>query len=179
MPNVALASLLAAINDVYPELHVEVLVSDKVDDLIAQNIDLALRGRDVTDQGLIARKLGSTSLIYVGSEKVASELGLNANANDLDKQLVFVPAGKTQNNAFSTARFSLAHALICEGKGVAVLPVNICRKDIASGKLIQFSTKPSPEQLPVYLVYANRNQAKRLRLLIDFMMENHKAHGLL
>ena len=178
LPKIALASLLAAFNDVYPELHVEVLVSDKVEDLIAQNIDLALRGRDVTDQGLIARKLGSTSLIYVGSKKVVHELGLNAQPDDLDKQLVFLPGGKAQNKAFSTTNFSLAHALICEEKGVAILPESLCRNELASGKLIQFNARPIPEKLPVYLVYSGRHQAKRTRLLIDFMMDNYQSHGL-
>ena len=178
LPKAELASLLAAFNALYPALHIEVLVSDKVEDLIAQNIDLAIRGRDVTDQGLIARKLGSTSLIYVGSNQVVEALGINASLEELANQLLFVPGGKTQNKAFSTGSFSLAHALVCEGRGVAVLPENICRKAIMSGELVQFSAKPTPDNLPVYLVYSSRNQAKRIRLLIDFIIDNYRSHGL-
>ena len=178
LPKAELASLLVVFNDLYPELHVEVLVTDEVEDLIAQNIDLAIRGRDVTDQGLIARKLGSTPLIYVGSQAVVGGLGINTQASTLNSHLVFAPGTQASNKAFSTSSFSLAHALVCKGKGVAVLPENICRKEIANGQLIKFSATPKPQQLPLYLVYSGRHQVKRIRLLIDFIIENHKEHGL-
>jgi len=178
LPKAELASILVAFNELYPELHVEVLVTDEVEDLIAQNIDLAIRGRDVTDQGLIARKLGSTPLIYVGSKKVAEALGLDAPAHKLNNQLVFAPGGKASNKAFSTASFSLAHALVCKGKGVAILPDHSCRNEMMNGELIKFHATPTPQELPVYLVYSSRNQAKRIRLLIDFIIENYKKYGL-
>ena len=177
LPKTEFASLLAAFNDVYPDLHIEVLVTDEVVDLVAQNIDLAIRGRDVTDQGLIARKLSSTPLIYVGSEKAVNELGMDASISELNNQLVFAPGRKATNKAFSTSSFSLAHALVCEAKGVAVLPENICRKEIASGQLIKFNAPPTPEQLPIYLVYSSRNQAKRIRLFIEFIINNYKKYG--
>jgi DNA-binding transcriptional LysR family regulator len=182
LPKAELASLLVAFNKQYPDLHIEVLVTDEVADLVAENIDLALRGRDVTDQGLIARKLGSTALIYVGAHDLIDEQGMalskDAPIQVLNNQLVFAPGAKASHTGFATASFSMAHALVCEGNGVAVLPENICRKELANGQLIQFNTTPSPELLPMYLVYSARNLAKRVRVLIDFIIDNYQVHGL-
>ena len=180
MPKMPLALLVAEFQKNYTQLDVEIIVTDTAQDLVTENIDVAIRGRDAGDLDLIARKLGEAKLGYFASPTLVEKLGKTADHERLSSQLIFAPLNKNQRYKLMTQNFALAHDLACTNQGIVILPVNVCQQAVDSGSLVQFSCIPKPAELPVYLVYPNRSYlAKRVRVLIDFIIANHKHFKLI
>ncbi|MBU2895051.1 LysR family transcriptional regulator [Colwellia sp. D2M02] len=180
MPKMPLARLISSFQQCYPNLSVEIMVTDTPQDIVAENIDVAIRGRDAGDLDLIARELGKAKLGYFASPSVVKQLGKEACKESLSTQLIFAPLNKSQRFKLVTHDFSLAHDLACTHQGVVILPINLCQASVEAGLLLQFSCTPQPAELPVYLVYPNRSYlAKRVRVLIDFIIANHQKFTLI
>lgn len=58
----------------YPSIHVEMLLSNRVVDLVAEGIDIAIRAGRLADSTLVARKVGSTAAGLFASKSGASRL---------------------------------------------------------------------------------------------------------
>lgn len=57
---------LPAFHARYPDIQFDMGVSDRVVDLIGDNVDCVLRGGEITDQSLIARHVGDLQIgVYV------------------------------------------------------------------------------------------------------------------
>ncbi|MDO6425742.1 LysR family transcriptional regulator [Thalassotalea sp. 1_MG-2023] len=180
MPKLPLAQLISSFQQIYTHLRVEIIVTDSPQDIVAENIDVAIRGRDAGDLDLIARELGKAKLGYFASPGVVEQLGKEANEESLSTQLIFAPVKKSQRFKLITQDFSLAHDLACTNQGVVILPINLCQQAVEAGLLLQFNCIPQPSELPVYLVYPNRSYvAKRVRVFIDFIISNHQAFKLI
>ncbi|KMG58723.1 hypothetical protein SM55_05545, partial [Klebsiella pneumoniae] len=61
-----LVPALPAFHARYPDIQIDMGVSDRVVDLIGDNVDCVLRGGQITDQSLIARHVGDLQIgVYV------------------------------------------------------------------------------------------------------------------
>ncbi|STS91798.1 LysR family transcriptional regulator [Klebsiella variicola] len=65
-PRLILVPALPAFHARYPDIQFDMGVSDRVVDLIGDNVDCVLRGGEITDQSLIARHVGDLQIgVYV------------------------------------------------------------------------------------------------------------------
>ncbi len=74
-----LAHLLAR----YPEVSIDLPMSDGFVDLFEHGIDLAIRGGEITDQSLVARKIGMVRRVTVASPAYLEATGVPRTPNDL------------------------------------------------------------------------------------------------
>lgn len=66
---------ITALQQTYPKLEIELLLSDEYADLTAQGIDIAIRIGALTDSALIAKKLGEMPLLIVAAPAYLDQRG--------------------------------------------------------------------------------------------------------
>ena len=84
---VAIPILIPALPDFhakYPDIRLELGVSDRPVDLLSENVDCVLRGGELTDQSLVARRIGEASLITCATPAYLQRQGVPRHPLDLD-----------------------------------------------------------------------------------------------
>jgi DNA-binding transcriptional LysR family regulator len=159
----------------YPKARVEVVLSDRYVDLIAEGFDLAVRMGALDDSSLSARKLGDSHVYYVASPDFLSRNGEPANL----KEVRCVGTRCFETWQVHGKRTKIEPVLVvndlevaCEaaiaGVGVARVPAIVCRGAVSDGRLrLLFGPEPVLRP-PVYAVYPSHHHlAAKVRLFVD------------
>ena len=157
----------------YPRIRVELLVTNVLLDLIADNVDIAVRLGELRDSSVVGRRLG-TSVYYLvaapqyleGRELPAEPADLtshdcvifNGRNNERDWELL---SGKKTVRVHVSARISCrdvtsTSAFVRRGHGIGLLPLPYCEDALARGTLVRLLPKWVASPLPVFAVYASR-----------------------
>ncbi len=147
-----LAPMLTAFMDAHPRLRVEVSLSDRRVDILADGFDLAVRMGALPDSALIARRIAPLRLAVVASPAYLERHGLPVRPRDLvdhDCIVYTVPGGdvwRFREGARSTSvrvtgRFrsdspEAMRAAALGGHGIAGLPTYMLGSAIADGLLV-------------------------------------------
>lgn len=179
-----LAGLVGAMRAACPRVEMELLLTDRNVDLVAEGIDVAIRAGALRDSSLVARRVGSAcwapyaSPDYLRSAPpLSSPQQLTAHAC-----LQFTPLGKQQwtlydgNTSVSVPMagqviindFGVIRALALAGHGVALLPTYTCRTEAAEGRLQRVLPQWYARADPIHLVYPRQKFVPpRLRAFLD------------
>jgi DNA-binding transcriptional LysR family regulator len=176
----------------YPELSIELNMSDEVSDLVADGIDLAIRASTIADSSLVARKIGSTRRITVASEACIRAHGLPDHPRDLARLpcLIFTgrpspnewqydgPDGTTMVTVSGRFRSNNSEALrvaVLSGLGYTVMPLWMLGDAIALGQLRPVLAGWEPPAGAISAAYpSRRNLAPRTRAVIDFFVDEFR-----
>ncbi|MGL0742498.1 LysR substrate-binding domain-containing protein [Klebsiella pneumoniae] len=193
-----LVPALPAFHARYPDIQIDMGVSDRVVDLIGDNVDCVLRGGQITDQSLIARHVGDLQIgVYVAPSYV-ERLGAPAHPRELqntDHCIVGFLSSRTskidplvlcsENERIEiTGNYVLAvddgNAYLeagLVGLGVIALPNYMAAAHQAVGALIPLFTQWRISPMPLYLVFPpNRHVNAKLRVFIDWIVELMEQH---
>ena len=188
-----LVPALPAFHARYPDIQIDMGVSDRVVDLIGDNVDCVLRGGQITDQSLIARHVGDLQIgVYVAPSYV-ERLGAPAHPRELqntDHCIVGFLSSRTskidplvlcsENERIEiTGNYVLAvddgNAYLeagLVGLGVIALPNYMAAAHRAVGALIPLFTQWRISPMPLYLAFPpNRHVNAKLRVFIDWIVE--------
>jgi len=176
----------------YPNVEVVVSLSDSVQDLMRNAIDLALRYGDLPDSSLVARKLCSTRRVTVAAPAYWDRRGRPAAPEDLQSHdcLCFNVGGKldavwryngkqgrVQRILVHGRRHSNDSSLVrqwaIEGLGVINKSDLDVREDIAAGRLEQVLTEWEGPQIPLSLVYAGSSRRPAAVLALANFLQHH------
>lgn len=149
-----LVPLLVEFAQRYPKVEVSLSVDDRMVDLIADNIDVAIRVAHLEDSTLVARRLGENPRVMVASPAYLARAGVPQVAQDLTQHDCLVYASGAR--VFDT--WSLEHegettvlqvpsrlqmndgmalvAAACAGGGVLVIDRLLVSEELASGALV-------------------------------------------
>jgi DNA-binding transcriptional LysR family regulator len=143
---------LRAFMDRHPALRVSLEMSDRRQDLLNEDIDVALRFGALTDSSAVARHLGTTHRLLVASPEYLARAGTPTSPADLAEHAIIIgPAGLSSEGwAFSRNGRTLSvrvesqlSATVNEG-AAAVAGLGImstgdwgCRTELASGALVK------------------------------------------
>lgn len=176
----------------YPDIRVDLGVSDKHANLIGDNIDCVIRGGEPTDLSLVGRKIGEASWVTCATPAYLREHGTPRHPAELEDghtvvhylstrtgrglPLNFVRRGEKIQVAGARAvgvNESNAHiAAGVAGLGVIQAFQYAAAPYLASGALVPILEKWQPERYPFYLVYpSNRYVSNRLRVFIDWIAD--------
>lgn len=150
--NIALAPLLKSFVKQYPEISLELILSDNTLDIIGGGIDLAIRHGPLADSSLIGRRLRTVEYYLVAnSEYIENSEPLNIPGDLLNHQVLnytlnafrrswrFEQNDQTTEVPIKSSILSSNPAMIrscaCNGMGVALLADWIVEDDLKSGKL--------------------------------------------
>jgi len=183
-----LAPILAEFRRHFPEVEIDVFLSDRTVDLIEEGFDLALRIGNLQDSTLKARKLVTIRRSLVASAdylKSAGEPlqpgGLKAHqclgyhyANDGSEwQVQTVADGATKTSvrvrgAISSNNGDVNLQLAEQGCGIANLPVFITHQHIAQGKLVRVLPAYEPPPIGLYVIFPpGAHQPLKMRRFVD------------
>ena len=173
----------------YPDVSVEILVSDRSANLIEDGIDVGIRNGKLSDSSLVARKIGSTPVVVVASSAYLEQRGEPTKPSDLEGHRCIVFSSQTgprpwlfgaKNSAisylpdgsFRTNDGEQIRAAVLNGIGVAQVPHWLCARDVEAGSVRRIMRRYEPSTLPINAVRpANRRLATKVSVFIDFLAE--------
>lgn len=172
----------------WPELRLNVRFDDRVPDLIAGNLDLAIRiSKKLTDSSLISRRLATTRKVLAASPKYLQENGIPQSPSELKNHRclglgsavkpgaswTFLEGEKTIDVAttFSLSTNSNLALILaaCLDSGIIFVPEICVAGEIARSQLEIISNCVDPEPYGVYALYPHRNAATKVKILVDFI----------
>lgn len=178
----AITDYLAA----WPEVSVDLSLSDRVVDLVEEGFDAAVRIGELQDSGMVARPLLPYQMVMCASPDYLKQSGVPKKPADLARHrcLDFSPHGqrvhwnlKGMEGEFPASRFrsnngqALRMAAIA-GYGIAMQPEMLLREDIEAGRLIVVMPEYLPPPRPMSLVYRRDHlPTPKMQTFIAFMLE--------
>jgi DNA-binding transcriptional LysR family regulator len=181
----------------FPDIQLEVGVSDRVADVIADNIDCVLRGGEVAVPSLIARRVGDLQLAVYASAHYLRRAGRPAHPRDLEAHPHHV-VGFLRSSSGKVAPMTLSRregrseeslevrgrcvvatddgnaylAAGLAGMGALWLPRYMAAPHVASGELVQVLDDWQVPSMPMYLAYApTRSVSPKLRSFAGWIDE--------
>ena len=169
-----------------PDVEVNALITDRVVDLAAENVDLAIRIGELSDSTLIARKLGSIRWLTVASPAYLAEHGVPHRPLDLTRHacLRFVlPSGRVKDWSFRvdgelvaispTGAFTADHgdALVgaaLAGVGIVQAQDLMLGDHLATGRLVEILAE---YEAPGPTIHALSSPARKLLPKIRAFLE--------
>ncbi|RYZ13403.1 MAG: hypothetical protein EOO24_00005, partial [Comamonadaceae bacterium] len=191
---------IADFGERYPGIQLDMGVSDRVVDLIADNVDCVIRVGEITDQSLVARRIGQLSFLTVAAPAYLRRHGTPAHPRDLERshRVVHHFQGNTRRifplefdrdgeHIEPDAPYSLAvnesnahTAAVLAGLGASQMVSFTALPHIARGELVEILPEWTREPLPVYVVYPpNRHLSAKVRAFVDWAAELFAKHPLL
>ena len=191
---------LPAFVDRYPEIQLDFGVSDRMVDLVGENVDCVIRAGSLTEQeqSLVARHIGDLPWVTCATPKYLKRYGTPTHPSDLDSghviaahvsartgrvlPLVFERDGKrieiearhTVAVNESNAHLSAARA----GLGIAQMPAFMMKQAVL-GELKPVLAVWQPGPIRVHVLYpANRHLSAKVRVFVDWIAALFREGGL-
>jgi len=151
----AVASIVARFVRKHPSVHVEVRLSSRIVDLIAENFDLAVRAGPVRDESLIARRAGALDFGLFASSRYVARRGAPKTLAELEQHdcaILRTDAGAMAwkltsttgeehtvpvRGSISADDISFLKKAVLAGGGIALLPLFLVPREEQSGKLVR------------------------------------------
>jgi len=184
--------LSAPLNDflnLYPELSVDVSVSDKFVDLVEGDIDIAIRATNLKDSRLKARWFMDNDIVYFASPSYLEKHPAILSVNDLGQHqcLTYSLAnlsdvwrltdGKKEfkvkvNEQLRSDSPEMLTEMAKYGQGIIAMPRWMVKQEVQAGTLKQVLVQYKSAKLPMYLVYKDSEyHPQRIRTFIDFIVD--------
>jgi DNA-binding transcriptional LysR family regulator len=181
--------LLPAFLALYPEIAVDITISDRFLDLVEEGLDLAIRIGHLNDSSLIARRLGFSGRRTVATQSYLDRHGIPLSPQDLahyegiafvfrgtpqdwrfrgpDGPMEIRPAGRVRANDAENIRQA-----VLSGLGIAHVPAWLFHAEIRRGEVKVLLEKWQPPADPIHAVYqAARRPATKTRVFIDYLAD--------
>ena len=183
------ASLLPEFLSAYPRISVDLQLDDRVVDLVAGGIDIALRIADLPDSSLMARRLCDVRRWVLGTPDYFARHGVPQRPRDLrdhaflsytyqigggENLRFFDRAGQeeavTVKGPLSATNGEALGFALEAGLGIALLPDFLAWEAVSSGRLQVVMRDWKPPQGAIHLVTpAGGPRASRVSVLLDFL----------
>jgi DNA-binding transcriptional LysR family regulator len=188
--NTYLGQLIAGYRALYPEVSVDVLVTDRVVDLVEEGLDLGIRIGKLAASSLIARKLGIVENHLYAHPDYLARRGRPRSPKDLARHdcLVFSSPGHPNQWALVGPRgvaetvtvtgplvannLNLVRDAAAGGMGIALLPLFSCAEQVELGGLSRVLPRWTGHDGGLHAVYpTGRHLSLKVRSFLDFLVE--------
>jgi LysR family transcriptional regulator, regulator for bpeEF and oprC len=173
----------------YSDIIVELVVTDRIVNLVEEGVDLAIHNGELKDSALVVRRIATMPVITVASPAYLKTHGEPASPSELDghRCVIFAPQGAPRawgfkgqlgniefrpKGSFRTNDADQIRAAVLSDLGLAHTPGWLFAPEIASGavRLVLRDYEPAP--LSIGAVHpAGRRLATKVRVFIDFLAE--------
>ena len=180
--------LLPAFLDRHPRLKIDLMMSDRYENLIAEGAELALRVGEQPDSSFVARKLESARRLFVAAPSYLARRGAPKSLADLAEHDLIGggPAapgehswaarrnGRTEVVAVepASARARRLGVVACAsaGLGVAVASIWMCAEELASGALTEVLADYALDPIVAFIVFpAGRRPSQKARIFANYL----------
>jgi DNA-binding transcriptional LysR family regulator len=201
--SLGLAVIIPALPDFYaryPDIQLELGVTDRPVDIVAENVDCVVRGGVLTDQSLVARRIGEFYIMGCASPAYLKRHGTPLHPGELEdrhrvirymslrtgkhhilhvhKDGEIVEVGGLNMLSVNDSNAGVAAALA--GLGVLFTASFLVQDHLSSGTLEPLFTAWCSEPLPIHVVYPpNRHLSNKVRVFVDWIAELFASHDLI
>ncbi len=190
-----LASMIHDFAQRHPRLNVELLLDDRVVDMVKEGIDLSVRVGWLADSSLVARRLGESRRLLCASPEYLERHGRPTAPEQLSDHewIIFSLLPTPYHWTFSRNRreyrvqaggrlrtnsATVLHKLLLEGAGIGALSRFMVRDDIRAGRLEVLLPDYDCGSAGVWAVWPERRlQPARLALFVEHLQQ-HTPHHL-
>lgn len=189
-----LAPVIAEYTALYPDIAVDLRMTDQMVDLVDTGADLAVRKAPNPDSSLVVRRVATFHLVVCGAPDYFSRHGLPLAPRDLtdhncliyphspwgnewrfsgpDGEEVVPVTGNLRANSEIALRFAAIH-----GQGLCLAPSFVVADEIRAGRLIPILTDYLQTENPVHAIYAHRRHlTTKVRSFIDLMVRRFEQN---
>lgn len=176
----------------YPDVSIELILSDQLVDLVSEGFDLALRISTLADSSLLARRLCTSRFVMIASKAYFEKRGRPKHPRDLANHDLFtyVYSRTPDTLRFQHARHGdyavqikgtmrtnnadVVMPVLRAGLAMAVLPEFIVWQEVRSGALETVLDDWMPPPNAVHLVTPpGANRPVRVQVLMDFLAKRY------
>ncbi|HEV7307941.1 LysR family transcriptional regulator [Ensifer sp.] len=181
--------LIFAFQDKYPDIGVDLSLTDERVDLVREGVDIALRLGPLTDSSMKLRALGESRRVLVAAPGYLASRGVPVSPQELsihegirmsnvagsDMLNLEGPDGRSRQVPFS-GRFRIDHGLgaraaLAAGRGIAPAHRWLVDDLLANGQLVELLPDHTLPSVPLsLLIVPERAGIARVRLLVDFLV---------
>ncbi|MCU1770667.1 LysR family transcriptional regulator [Pseudomonas sp. 13B_3.2_Bac1] len=183
----------------YPDIQIDMGVSDRIVDIIDENVDCVVRGGELLDQSLMARRVADLQLGVFAAPSYLARAGTPLHPRELEDShhrvvgFLWARTGKPVPYALHRDSEHLQikgrHVLAVDdgnaylaaglaGMGVLWLPRYMSDAHQARGELVPLFEDWQLEPMPLYVAYPpNRHVSLKLRVFIDWIIELMAQHA--
>jgi LysR family transcriptional activator of dmlA len=185
-----IAPLVSTFAQRYPQVEVQLDVTDRPVDLVADGIDLAIRFGELPDQRLIARRIMSNRRLLCASPRYLERHGMPASLADLANHRCIVHRQNDEahgvwrlehegravsvkvQGALSSNDGDIVLGWALDGHGILVRSEWDLAKYVDSGRLRIVLPGYAQPEADLFVVYpSKRRQSARARAFVDFLVE--------
>ncbi len=183
-----LTDVMAAFLERHPGITLEVLLSDRYVDLVAEGIDVAIRIGTLRDSDLVARRLAPCRMVLCASRGLLDQIGTPRTIAELRRipRLTFSDAVSTSNWSLIDAEgqshvidgpvrmtannMQMLLAAVLRGSGITYGPSFVFAAHLAAGELVALLPDHQAPDLAIHAVYpTNRHVSLKLRTFVDHL----------
>jgi DNA-binding transcriptional LysR family regulator len=181
------APLLPAFLERYPDLRLDVSLTDAMVDLVHQQVDVAIRIADLPDSGLVARRLAPNRRVICAAPAYLARRGVPETpaaleAHDclhytphspVDTWHLTGPAGSATVSVAGPLRADNGETLYLAalaGHGIAMTPTFLAHEALARGDLVPILEDWAPAPSAIYAIQPTRRLIPpKARVFVEFL----------
>ncbi len=180
----------------YPDVRINIVLTDRIVDIVEEGFDLALRIGILTDSSLIARKLSTIHTVACATPEYLQKHGQPACPEDLlehsciidtnyksglswkfecngNIESINIQGRHSINSAIAVKELALAH------NGVALCPTFVAGESIKAKKLKVILSEYKIEEFGLYAVYSHRRHlSTKVKLFMASLQEYFSEYSL-
>lgn len=173
----------------YPGIRINMMLTDKVVDIVEEGIDLALRIGNLPDSSLVARRLGTIHTVACASPEYLQQHGKPNHPDDLRQHQCIIDTNLKEgarwyfncgdNKLSVTVQGShyvnsavAVRELVVNNNGIAISPLFVVGDDIKAGRLDIILEEFEMQSFGLYAIYSHRRHlSAKVRLFIDDLVK--------
>lgn len=201
--SLGLAIIIPALPDFYaryPDIQLELGVSDRQIDLVTENVDCVVRAGRIADQSLVARKIGEFYIMASASPAYLKLRGRPQHPKELEDAHDVIRYATSVNGKLYTLKMHKDGEIVevngrhkiavsdsiagvaagLAGLGILFSLTFLVQTHISSGAMEPLFPGWCTEAKPVFIVYPpNRHLSNKVRVFVDWIAELFAKHDLM
>ena len=184
-----LARAVADFMEKYPDLRIQLLLSDQQVDPVQEGFDVTLRIADLPSSSMIARRIAPARRAICASPSYLARHGTPKHPDDLRGHACLTYGHLATGNQWKltgpdgdhwiaipwtlcTNNAEVLRDAAVQGRGIALLPTFIAGADFQQGRLATILPGYQAPEISIYAIYpATRHLSLKVRVFIDFLVE--------
>ena len=177
----------------YPEVSVELIMTDQINDLVEGNFDLAIHAGSAFDSSLIQRVLGKAQRVVCASPIYLALRGTPRIPEDLTGHNCLTVSNSSRTNPWRFTSGAGDHkievagnlrsnsieairAAALKGQGICLLPLLSVAEDLKTGRLLRLLPDYAAVEAAIQALYlGGRHLSARVRTFLDFVAKRIRA----